>query len=926
MLKKLKSEDLFSFESHEETAGEDLPEQGVVTEVDAESVVAEATPSEDVIEAGDDVGQATPNAEIEATPDADLTVTETTVSSPDGSETEEVAKLTKEGEQAAATKTEIVAAATAEVGTEGGNVDVNGNVITEEQAEENAEEETIDAEVDEEAERTAADKDLNEQVADVKENVEEELGDAIGDDSTDGGVDAEATDDTSTDIDSPGGEGDLGMDADTGDIGDVEGGDDTDFDDDTPLEGVDDVAPSTVDASDDSAGDVGTDEADTGSDMDTVESNDGGELGNDSTIDDTAGLDGDTSVADDVAKQNEAADVTAEAASADAGQTNFIAGETPEQHGEEPKSDELPANDGEEIVAEATPAIQNETDVGSQNANRETTASTADEIEFDDETPLEGVETEVAEVEEAEPLAVEVEEDLTPTEVDGQEATGPTGDGATVEESESDQQAEELTEVSETPETEEEEGANETEDGEAEVVTETETSTDGSTDEEVVGDITSDGEPGIDAEAGEIEVTDEEADLEEGELDIPDVDTETTEEEVEEAEAEADEVDAEADAEDAQGDIADKTIEELQQEKESLEKFCIMLKWGMANESYNPGILAYMQAETNHIRSVLTGIGMRPKVVALESYDPRDLDLAYQATFEAFSDMTNRISKISASLRKNVERWWSKGLVDKVKSRTTALNKQIDLCLVQVKDSDRSTHDVTGIGAYLSHAEGSLVKAVSDDLKTITEVSGRGFKATEGLQKTLVNALNQIAGSKTPGAVSEHVKRVIDLKDIKADFPDRAFSTGLLGGYKLELKDANTGDTMKDKILNMGRRSVPVVVKGGKGSNRSFKLSKGDVTNLLMMAKAYVALADKLAGSTGDRAVDNVSKIRAARDASSAAAVKGNVEGGDYAGADATAHALEMVSKAHNDLYKFVTKHCVDVSEALCGVAKRFIK
>lgn len=924
MLKKLNSDNLFSFEDHSDTSGEDLPEQGVVSEADAESVVAEATPPVDVTEAGDDIGQATPNEEIEATPDADLTVTEDSVDSPDGSDTEiiddeplesdsseEVNKLTEEGEQAAATKDEIVALATAEATSEAGGTDVNGNAITEEQVAENTESEEIDEDVDEEAEKSAADKDLNEQVDDVNEHVDEELGEAIGDDSADGGLDGESTDDTSTDIDSGGDQGDLGMNADLGGEGDVEG-----VDDDTPLEGASDVDTDSTATADDSAGDVGSAETDAGSDLDDVESTDGGDLGETDTSPDTEGVDGDTAVADDVAKQNEAADVTADAASADADQTDFIAGETPEQHGEEPASDELPANDGEEVIAEAIPAVQNQSDVGAANANAEVTETTEDEVNFDDDEPLDGAT-------DAEPLDVNAEQDLTPTEVDGQEVDGPTGDGATVEESQSDQQADAMDETAEAPETVEDEGTDESEDGESTV--ETETETDDST-AEVVEDITSGGEPGIDAEAGEIEETDEEADLEEGELDIPDVDTNTTEEEVEEAAIAADEMDEEADAEEAEGDVAEKTIEELQREKESLEKFCVMIKWGIANESYNPGLLAYMVAESDKMRGVLNDIGFKLPKVALESYDAKDMDLAYQATLESFRGMLSRMSGISHQLTQKVERWWAKGMVDKVMTRATALNKQIDLCLVQLKDADTSTHEVNAIGAYLSHADGNLVKAVSDDLKAITEIGGKGFKATEELQTNIVKALNDITGAASTTEATSIADQVSRFKDTKSAFPSKAFTPGLLGGYRLELKDAKAGDSLKDKIIHMGRRAVPVVVKEGKGEKSFQTLSKGDVANLLKMAKAYVALAVKLAETTGDRAVDNVSKIRLTRERALPITVEGRVRGGDEAAIDAAASALEMIAKAHNDLYKFVTKHCIEVADALCGVSKKFVR
>jgi len=350
------------------------------------------------------------------------------------------------------------------------------------------------------------------------------------------------------------------------------------------------------------------------------------------------------------------------------------------------------------------------------------------------------------------------------------------------------------------------------------------------------------------------------------------------------------------------------------------------LEWGIANESYEPGLLAYKLAQTDHVRGVLNSLGCKLPAVSLESYTSNDLDLAYQASLESVRGMISRLTSITGQLNQKVERWWSKGMVDKVKTRTTALNKQIDLCLVQLKDADVSSHEVNAIGAYLAHADGNLVKAVSDDLKLVTEVSSKGFKATEELQSNLVKALNDITASATPAEATSVADKVSRFKDTKTAFPSKAFSSGFLGGYKFELKDTTGGDTLKAKILNMGRRAVPVVVREGKGTNSSQKLSKGDVSNLLTMAKAYVALAKKLADTTGDRAVENVGKIRLTRERALPVAVEGRIRGGDEAAIDAAASALEIVAKAHNDMYKFVTKHCIDVADALCGVAKKFSK
>lgn len=853
----------FAFESHETQTTDELPEQGVVETVADDATKLEITAPADVVEAGDDIAQGTPNEVIEAdtveTPEGDVVDTSAEVSD---SVVEEITSLTEAGVSASAASAEIVEQATA--------LDVNGNTITPEQAEENAEEAEVDEEVDAEAEEAADAKDLDGQVAEIEENASEELGETLVDTTEgDGSVDESATDDTSTDIDTDSDQGDLGMDPE---------------DDDTPLEGAEpDASPDDSTGSDDVPDTDVVEEAV----VDTETPAENTEVVSDDTSADTQGDLEDTNVEpveETVDEQNEAADVTAQAASADVDQTEFIADQEPEQHGELPAvdelpettdaTDELPANDGEVVVAEAEPASQVEVDVstGQQPVPEE-----------EDDTPLEG----------AEPLTVEETQSLTPTEVDGDDAQG-----ATVEESVTDQEAVELDAVNEDVVVEEEP---------VEI------------DEEVVE------EP---VPTGEIEETDEPAELEEGELDIPDIDTETTEEEVEEATAEADEIEAEADAEEAEGDVADKTIEELQKEAEALEEFRQILEHSITTENYSPQLVAYINAKIDPLRNTINGLfGSDPiKAVSLESFDVKDLDLAYTASLESVRGMISRVSTITHALTQKVEQWWSKGLVTKVTKRTSAVNKELDLQLVRLKDSGWTTGEIKGIGAYLSHAEGNLVKAVSDDLKLITDVSGKGFKASETLQGYLVKALNDIIQAATGAEATKVSNAVADFKNTKSAFPDAAFSKGFLGGYKLELKDAVKGDALKDRILSVGRTAIPVVIKDGKGGSTSANLTKGDIANLLKLAKAYVAIAEKLAKTTGERAAENVGKIRLTRERALPVVVEGRIRSNDEVAVDAVATSLTFVTQAHNDLYKFVTKHCIDTAEALNGIAKKAIK
>lgn len=918
---KVTSQNLFrvSNEDHTEETAKELDEQGAISTADAEEVVAPITPDADTTEAGDDIGQATPKEEIGADDKADITQVEDTTpldgapavdTATDVSEqSAEMTELFQEGEQAAATKDEIVQEATAEAtgGEASEETDINGNAVTEEQAAENAEADAAEDNIEDEVAEEAAAKDIHQEAAEADENSDEELGEAIKDDTLDGdtGTDGENTEAGTDDL------GDLG--------GDTE-------DDDTPLEGAEDTGDSTDTTPDEStADDVGTDDASAG---DTDNADSVTDLGvddtstedplvdsppesNDDATDDSAETAPDDStetadVTEEVEQQNEAADVTAEAASSDVDETAFIADATPEQSGEIPETGDTTVsddqNDGTEIVAEA--------EAPATSGDDETTATqiTEEPDSEDDDTPLEG----------AEDLGVDAEEDLTPA---GGDMGDSDGTAATVEESTTDQTAEDLQDglddvADATAEVEEDAG---------DVVEETVDESPAETSEEIPDETES-----VDTEAGEIEETEEPADFEAGEVDIKDVDTSTTDEDVEEAMADAAEVGEWGDADEKEADIGDKTIEELQKEKESLETFRALLELGIANERYDTGLLAFMNGSVEPFRKKMAALDQHfedktPAKVSLEDYSGKDMDLAYRATLESFRGMLSRITTASHRISHQVEKWWATGMVDKVKTRADALDKQIDLCLVQLKDSDFSTKDISGIRGHLSTDETNLVKAVGDDLKLTTDISVKGIKASEGFQNNLVKALNDVIGAGSDKEIDKALDAAAALRGTKEAFPSTAFTKGLLGGCKLEMREAS-GSSRNDKLEALGHTGIPVGVKSGKTSESStYKLSKGDIANLLKFAKTYVGLARKLADTTGDRAVSSVSKIRTTRDRALPIGADSRVKG-DEQGVDALATAMKLAAQAHVDLYKFITKHCVDVADACCGVAKKAIK
>lgn len=928
---KVTSQNLFSVskEDHTEETAKELDEQGAISTADAEEVVVPITPDADTTEAGDDIGQATPKEEIGADDKADITQTEDDVpldgapavdATTDDSDTSaEMTELFQEGEQAAATKDEIVQEATAEVtgGDAGGDVDVNGNPVTPEQAAANAEEDATEDGIEDEVEEEAAAKDIHQEAAEADENADEELGVAINDDTTEAGTDDLGGDEVGGDL------GDGGDTAGTDDLGDL--GDDTaEADDDMPLEGAEDLGDSTdtttdesatddVDATDASTGDTGDGDGTTDLGVDDTSTEDPladspSETGDVATDDVSETSTDDTDAADVVAEevdqQNEAADVTAEAASSDVDETAFIADETPEQEGNIPETSDTTVaddtNDGGEVVAEA--------EGPDTSGGDETTETSITEPEDLDDTPLEG----------AEDLGVNAEEDLTPAGKDNGEEDAT---AATVEESTTDQTADDLQDgmddvATATAEVEEDAG---------DVVEET---VDESTD--AVGEEVADETSAVDVEGGEVEATDEEADFEAGEVDIKDVDTSTTDEDVEEAMANAAEVGEWGDAEEKEADIGDKTIEELQKEKESLETFRVLLEIGIANEKFDPGLLAYMNGTMEPLRKKLAALDPHfetklPAKVTLEDYSAKDMDLAYRATLESFQGMVSRVTTITTGIAHKIEKWWSRGLVDKVLARADALDKQIDLCLTQLKDADYSTGDISGVRGYLSTDETNLVKAVGEDLKLTTDIAIKGIKASEGLQNTVVKALNDIISAGNDKEIDKALDALVELKGTKDAFPSAAFTKGLLGGYKLEIREAS-GTDRADRIEALGHTGIPVGVKSGKaGEGSTYKLSKGDIANLLKFAKTYVGVARKLANTTGDRAVGISTKVRTTRNRALPVTADTRIRGDEH-GVDAAATSMKLLAQAHLDLYKFITKHCVEVADACCGVAKKAIK
>lgn len=797
-------------------------EQGEVTVDDAEEATTSIEPSDDVMEAGDDIGQAVPEESFDGTTDKSDITAGSDEDGPAAGDVNSVSVNTviTDGKAVAEGQAEIIKTAEAAAN---GDTDVNGNAITEEEADENEKLEEIsdeiDAEADEEievtnvvAEETPEEEAeaLSEEIDEtVEESVSESL-DGIGDDSSD--TDSSDTGDTS----------DLGSDS----------SDDTSFDDDdAPLEGAEEV-----------------------------ESTEENQTENEDA--DTRVTEGDTSdVEEAVADQNLAADVTAEAASSDVNDTDAIKGLDVDKDDKE---------------------IPMDIDVDDSFKDKEVDGNPAGSPDHQDDTAATVEETIDQEEGDDEPLIGAVDEE------EGEDANDSVDANAEMEQSQSEIEPDEEETVDDEPLAA---------DDDTEV-----DATDGIDDVEQTSQIGDD---------GEIEDVDEDTEFEEGDVDLPAVDTDTTDDEVAQAEVEADDEEVAADKDEEEAVDASKTVEELQNESTALESLIERLKEGVATENYSTSLIVQAYVKLDQHRTLWNANST--SVPSLEDYGPEDLDLVYKASLESARGFLSRTTALITRLNDNLSKWWNRPLVTKNVARATALNKAVDKCVVDLKASAFKDGEVNGVAGYLATDKDGLVRAVAEDLKYTTTIATKGLIADEKAIGDLVKALDDIATAKTPADINKVVTAAKGIKSAKSVYPAEAFVKGaLMGNWKLTMPEEGA--------------KIPKAVKEKSGDRKTtFKLTKSELGAILVMAKAYAALAKKTAETAGTRAVEGVPAIHRARERAlpvngSTRAVGKDV---DEKQVDELASELVSIHKAHHGIYKFVVQHALDMADALVAVVNK---
>lgn len=704
-------------------------EQGEVTTAETEEVVSEVTPEPDVEEAGDDIGQGTPEDAFEGTTDqADITAgSDEDIPLAGTDDSKAVESVVTEGAEVAQGQATIIQQAeTTAAEIEGGEAaasDVNGNAITEEEAEVNKEEAEVAAEIDAEADEEVTATDVvaeetpleeaealaDELTDEVKEEAEESTDDTLGDDTASGGDDFDAGGDTGSNVETGG-----------------ESPDDSFDDDDTPLEGAesDSEVPDTDAVVEEEVSEESTDDLPAGDTPDT-----------EVTEGDT------TDVQESVDDQNLAADVTAEAASSDVNETEDLKGNTTVDDAIDTiPEDATQPDDDEPLEVDVTDTFKDKEVDGNPSYSDNHQDDTAPTVQETIDNP-DGTE---------ESLAKDISDDAV---VDNDDLE------ASVTEEEAEETDTSLSDSTNDPTTDASDGIDDVDQ------------------ESQIGD------------KGEIEDVTPEADFAEGEVDIPDVDTETTDEEVAEAEVAADDEDVKADYDQQLAEDAEKTVEELQHEAKGLEHLIERLTTGIANEKYDATVVAEAFIVGSKLQKAF---GDDVKVITLEDYGHNDLDLAYVASLESLRGFSSRIGLLVSRLTDKLEIWWASPMVTKVVKRSEAINVAADKALVDIKGSSFNGGEVKGISGYIATNETGLIKAISDDLKSTTGIATKGLTANEKLLDNVVTIVDDIIAARKPEDIGRALKQVKNLTSTKASYPNEVFKKGLLmGNWKLEMKDGS---------------------------------------------------------------------------------------------------------------------------------------
>lgn len=340
-------------------------------------------------------------------------------------------------------------------------------------------------------------------------------------------------------------------------------------------------------------------------------------------------------------------------------------------------------------------------------------------------------------------------------------------------------------------------------------------------------------------------------DMEEGELDVPDVDTEVTEEEIADSEDEAGEAKAEDD--EVQEEIVDtnKTIAELKKEEAAVEKFIGILQHGIRNKQHSPQFLAVAQDKLGELSRAFGQHS--PTIPSMENYTQHNLEDYYTNSLESFVGFQRRITHMGKKLIDKVAKGLNESMhINAVSKEIATLNKRADKLLVGLKDVAADYVLTVTKPPMPLRTSKVLVTAVADEIKALTEIGGKVFKADAAFIKGLIDIANEATKEADSTKSIQLANKALKLPLAEKSYPASAFSGALFGGWKLVKSDKKaTGDLLGD-MKSLADRSIP---DGGSEYYEKIAgditLKKADLIKLMQFAKVLIGVSNSCKASVG---------------------------------------------------------------------------
>jgi len=422
--------------------------------------------------------------------------------------------------------------------------------------------------------------------------------------------------------------------------------------------------------------------------------------------------------------------------------------------------------------------------------------------------------------------------------------------------------------------------------------------------------------------------TEASAELTEAEVEIPETDESVTEEVVEVAQDEATDAEEVADADVEALDMAADAGDEAEEAAASVEHFITVLQHGLNTKTYSPQFAATCHFEMAKMSKVL---GLEKGTPSLESYDKQTLEGYYTASLESFRGFLKRLTDVTTRINDFIPDLIGKGqLVNGFKKRAAAINSEADSLGAALGSAGNGSATVK-VGKDLATGGDNLVNGITADLRLTTAVATKGLGANQAFIKAVADVLVEATNEGGVGKTGQIVAKAAKITPAVNAYPAEAFTQLFAGGRKLVKAEGGEGGDTRGTLKAFSKSAIPSVGSGSVEKVGEVTLTKADLGKLVGLAKAYAALANKAADSTGVAALGELKTVRNKTDRANGA---NSLITGRNAGAEATSWSegkdldalatnLPKYLQNHIAVYRFVNGHALSVAQSLLALVKQ---